>query len=777
MPGAAVDGDPKTPARSRLRMRIHGMVQGVGFRPFVFRLAHDLGLAGWVRNGPQGVIIEIEGPTPLLDVFRTRLETEHPPCASIRCCDVTTLAAMGCADFEIRHSSRGAPATALVLPDMATCPDCLRDVWATTDRRHLYPFTNCTNCGPRFSIIESLPYDRANTSMKRFTMCARCQAEYNDPRNRRFHAEPNACPDCGPQLTLWDAAGRVVAERHDGLLEAAHAVLAGRIVAIKGLAGFQLWVDASNENAVRRLRKRKHREEKPFALMIRDLERVEAICLVNENERRLLGSTAAPIVLLRAGPEASNVVASSVAPRNPYLGVMLPCTPLHHILLRALDRPVVATSGNRVDEPICTDETEALRRLEGIADLFLVHDRPIVRHADDSVARVTLGRALLLRRARGYVPLPISMSEPLPPLLAVGAQLKNAPAVARGEHVFLGQYVGDLSTLEAYRAFQRTADDLMRLLETHPDHVAADLHPDYLSSKHAARMTPNVIRVQHHFAHVVACMADNAIHGPVLGVSWDGIGDGGDGCLWGGEFLVCTHAAFTRLAHLRTFPLPGGDTAVREPRRSAAGLLYELLGPQVFDREDLPPIRTMDRRQRAVIRRMIERRLNTPLTSSMGRLFDAVASLLDLRQVTRYEGQAAMELEFLADGRPAGSPYPFDVSNPPTAETPWVIDWGPMLLGILNDIRIGADHRHIAARFHDTLVEMIVAVARESGECRVVLTGGCFQNERLLESAVHRLADEGLEPYWHRHVPPNDGGIALGQAVAAAAALEQTPCA
>jgi hydrogenase maturation protein HypF len=811
---------------TRLKLTVRGAVQGVGFRPFVHRLATGLGLAGWVNNSPQGVFIEVEGPRATLEQFLLRLEAEKPPRSFIQSLEASWLDPVGYMEFEIRPSETGGDRTALVLPDIATCPDCLREILDPNNRRYRYPFTNCTHCGPRFSIIDSLPYDRANTSMKAFTMCPQCRAEYDNPADRRFHAQPNACPVCGPQLELWRGCVREnMAEKlprshersHNVLLAAIQAIREGKIAAVKGLGGFHLMVDARNENAVLRLRERKQREEKPLALMFPSLESIKTVSEISPLEERLLRSPEAPIVLLKKITNRQLPIANTLAPNNPNLGVMLPYTPLHHLLMGELGFPIVATSGNLSDEPICTDEQEARERLGGIADVFLVHNRPIVRHVDDSIVRVMLDRELVLRRARGYAPLPIQLvgadvrrlksqtpiqSEPphvgcYETILAVGAHLKNTVALSVGNQVFLSQHIGDLETEPAYDAFRSVIADFEKLYEAEPDIVVSDLHPDYLSTRFALERrppvrrepksadgqragsetgAPQIIQVQHHIAHVLSCLAENEIAPPALGVSWDGTGYGTDGTVWGGEFFLVTSESVERIAHLRQFRLPGGDQAVKEPRRTALGLLHELSGGRdnflLHMQHEL--VRAFSPQELATLQSMLARKVNAPLCSSVGRLFDAVASLIHLRQLIRFEGQAAMELEFALDGIETDDHYTLSLVTRLPAEASakaghpsLVLDWSPMIEAILADVKAGIPAGTISAKFHNALAEGIVMVAKRAGQERVALSGGCFQNRYLTERAVRRLEAEGFRPYWHQRVPPNDGGIALGQVIAA----------
>lgn len=758
---------------SRLRIHIGGAVQGVGFRPFLFRLATELNLAGWVRNTSQGVTVEVEGNTEQVQQFLLRIEPEKPPLSFLQSLESSYLEVTGMKEFVILESETADEKSALVLPDVATCQDCLREIFDPNNRRYFYPFTNCTNCGPRFSIIEALPYDRPNTSMKHFAMCKLCLEEYENPRDRRFHAQPNACPCCGPRPELWNSGGERVSSNRRALVDAAQAIRNGSIVAVKGIGGFHLMTLAGSNDAVCRLRELKHREEKPFALMFPSMSAVKMACEVSAVEERLLRSPAAPIVLLRSLPEASRSIAPSVAPNNPCLGVMLPCAPLQHLLLSETGCPVIATSGNLSDEPICIDDQEALKRLGGIADLFLTHDRKIVRHVDDSIVRVMAGRETILRRARGFAPLPLPLPKfseaPMSETLAVGGHLKNTVALTAGSQVFLSQHIGDLETAQASAAFQRVIRDFEHLWEIKPKQIVADGHPDYLSTKFALRCGLPVFRAQHHYAHILACMGENEILPPVLGVAWDGTGDGLDGTIWGGEFLVVKqNVTFERAAHFRQFRLPGGEQAAREPRRSAIGLLHTLFGSALFSMKESPAVRAFSAAECNVLKTMLERQVNSPLTSSAGRLFDVAASLAGIRQVMRFEGQAAMELEFLLDANASSagsySPPRLETGNP---RRPAILDWEPAINEMIADVKQGISLNVISARFHNWLVETIVAVARIMDIQRVALSGGCFQNKYLCEQTVFRLREEGFRPCWHQRVPPNDGGIAFGQAVAA----------
>ncbi len=726
----------KTITLARMRLAIEGAVQGVGFRPFVYRLAREMELAGWVRNAPDGVVIEVEGDRLRLDVFRSRVLTEKPAPALIQHVAAGMVDPRGERGFRIIESNLNGDRTAGIQPDLAPCPNCLSEIDSTEDRRRGYAFTNCTNCGPRYSILLDVPYDRPATTMNDFRMCRDCALEYIDPADRRFHAEPNACPSCGPQL--------------DGTLEDAVRVLeSGRILALKGVGGFQLLCDATNQDAVERLRERKQREVKPFALLMRDLETVERFCHVSPQEAALLTSPAAPIVLLPPR-KVRHGIAPSVASCSPWLGVMLPASPLHHLLSRAFPHPVVATSGNLSDEPIATGNDEARLRLGSIADAFLTHNRPIARPLDDSVARIAAGRTLVLRRSRGYAPLPIHIGQDLPPLLAVGGHLKNTVAISPGRIAVLSQHIGDLDAYESRQAFERAIDDLCRLYRFKPAAIVRDLHPDYASSvwaeEQAVLRGVPVVAVQHHEAHVASVLAEHGLlEAECLGIAWDGTGFGYDGAIWGSEFFSVDRKGFRRVSHLRPFRLPGGDAAAREGNRCAAGLLAAAGLPVEDER----------------LAQQLARGVNAPWTTSMGRLFDAVAALAGVSQGNRFEGEAGMRLESAIPAGPALEPYPFAI------DPDGCFDWRPMLAEILK----AKDPAVVAGRFHETLAQWILALAKKSGHHKVALSGGCFQNRWLAERAEALLSLNGFEVLTQRQVPPNDGGLALGQIVLGAKRL------
>lgn len=778
----------------RLRVEVEGTVQGVGFRPFVYRLAHELGLSGWVRNTRNGVLVEVEGDSPAIETFLQRMRTEAPASASIEAISTNVIPIREDVRFSIVSRAESGQRTLVIPPDLATCQDCWGELFNPSDRRFRYPFLTCTQCGPRYSLLTAIPYERSNTTMAGFELCSTCHAEYETEADRRFHAEPIACPKCGPRLCLWDEQGHEVAGGEEALHRASALLEQGLVLAVKGLGGFQLWGDAKSGEAVQRLRNRKRRPEKPFAVLFHSIEAVRSYCLLSSEEEALLSSPQAPIVLARKRRDAS--LAAAVAPDNPYLGVMLPATPLHHLLMAALGRPMVATSGNRSEEPIVTDEREALVRLKGIADALLVHDRPIARPVDDSVVLVVPGKVqsvdgeqkekpradvMILRRARGYAPQAIRWNDDATdgtaqgPILAVGGHLKNTVALLTGNRVVLSQHLGDLSTLEADRAFRQAVEDLQQLLHVTPRAIAFDLHPDYRSTSFARELAANLsvplVPVQHHHAHMASCMAEHKLDGEVLGIAWDGAGHGGDGQVWGGEFLIASYRQFTRFASLKPFRLLGGEAAMREPGRSAAAVLWELMGEEMLGYN--LPVWKMTDDQRAQLASLLRSAVASPWTTSMGRLFDAVASLTGLCHQTSFEGQAAMAVQFAAEqeaeaGGVTVEGYPMDLVPSHSSDTKWMIDWHPMVSGMLDDLRRGCRLGYIAARFHVGLAAATVRVAQAAGLPRVALTGGCFQNRLLLSLARQRLESAGFTVYNHHLVPPNDGGLSLGQAVVAA---------
>lgn len=784
----------------RWRLRVEGLVQGVGFRPYIYRIARESGLGGWVKNDSSGVIIEAEGESRNLEDFFRKIYDEKPVLAEIYRLEKTVIDNCGGSEFSILKSDSDEDKTALVLPDTAICGDCLREIFDSSDRRYLYPFTNCTNCGPRYSIITGIPYDRKNTTMAKFAMCPECRAEYENPADRRFHAQPNACPKCGPEMELWDGGGNVIARRGEAMVEAAEVIKAGKIMALKGLGGFQLAVDARNEEAVRELRKRKRRPDKAFAVMMKDIEDVRRECEASWEEERLLASHQAPIVLIKQ-KECGKICVDVVNPGNPYLGVMLPYTPMHHILMRELGTPIVATSGNLSEEPICIDEREALAKMGKIADYYLVHNRPIKRPVDDSVAIVIFGETTMIRRARGYAPLPIILPDGVDwgqkAVISVGGHQKNTTALGFGNKVFVSQHIGDLENTETYNCFRNAIGDLQALFEKKPEGIECDIHPDYLSTKFAFEQGIPVHKVQHHYAHILSCMAENNVMGKVLGVAFDGTGYGTDGTIWGGEFLAADYSGFRRVGHLRKFRLPGGEKAAMEPIRCALGVLFEILGGEAaaqFDKSPLPPLslrgeiqsppprlwekggETVDCGEAAgqmgggeavgqgEIRNwaaMLEKGLNCPWTSSAGRLFDAAAAILGIRYRCSFEGQGAMELEFAAKGD-LSLYYSMDLRE---ENGMTVLDWEAMVREMSTDVKNNISAGVMAMKFHLGMVEGIVKMAEKAGCEQVCLTGGCFQNRLLTELTVKRLSGRGFRVYRHHRIPPNDGGIALGQMV------------
>ena len=757
---------------ARFRVDVSGIVQGVGFRPFIYSLAKKYSLKGFVLNNTLGVKIEVEGKQEKIKSFLSEMRTCAPPLAVIEKIKYEKLPPAGYAAFEIKKSRKEKEQLVPISPDISTCHDCLRELFDPNDRRFRYPFINCTNCGPRFTIIQDIPYDRSRTTMKVFRMCPDCQLEYEDPSNRRFHAQPNACPVCGPQVNLFDAEGRKV-QVADPIKEAADLLKRRYVVAVKGLGGFHLACDATSGEAVATLRKRKYREDKPFALMAPDIEMIRKFCEVDEDEKNLLLSSRRPVVLLRKKEKTFPLAAEGIAPRNKFLGFMLPYTPLHYLLLKEINLPLVMTSGNASDEPIVYGNEEALPKLGGIADYFLIHNRGIQMRCDDSVLRIFQGRELPLRRSRGYAPRPIRVNVSFDePILAVGGQLKNTFCLARENQAIISHHIGDLENLSALTSFEEGIEYLLKVFHTHTKILACDLHPDYLSTKFAEDYVKELgrgatlIRVQHHHAHIASLMADRGIEGRVIGVSLDGAGMGDDGRIWGGEFLVADYLSFTRLGHLKELPLPGGERAISEPWRMALSHLKEAFGEDGLELA-LKWLKKVNPEKILMIDKLIEKGINSPLTTSVGRLFDAVSSLIGIRNDINYEGQAAMELEMACDDKERES-YPFSILR---EGEKFMVDCRPTIRSVVADLGKGERGGTIAARFHNSLALIILKACqliRERTDLgRVALSGGVFQNMYLLERVFPLLESADFQVYTHNRVPPNDGGISLGQALVA----------
>ena len=755
----------------RRRIEVSGIVQGVGFRPFVYRLASAHGLAGSIANTPAGVTIEVQGPQDGIQSFLAGLQQDAPPLSRITGLTVREKACISERDFRILASYQNEEPRSLVSPDVATCDDCLRELFDPHDRRYRYPFINCTNCGPRFTILRHVPYDRANTSMAAFTMCPACQAEYDDPLNRRFHAQPNACWNCGPQLKFHQTNGRFTRDG-DALASAVAALKAGLVVAVKGLGGFHLAVDAFHSAAVALLRQRKNRIEKPFAVMVPDVPAAAELCEISASEREALLSLQRPIVLLRK--KHSVPLAEQVAPGNRCLGIFLPYTPLHHLLFQVGGfLALVLTSGNLSEEPLAIDNQEAFERLNRLADCFLVHDRNILKRCDDSVVRISDCGQQMLRRSRGYVPVPVFLHCEVPPILAVGAELKNTLCLTKGSQAFLSQHIGDLENVEARHFFDETIEYWKRSLEIEPAVVACDLHPNYFST-HWAQQLPNPpVAVQHHHAHIASCMGDNHLDGSVIGVALDGTGYGTDGHIWGGEILIANYEQFERLAHLEYVPLPGGDAAIRQPWRMAISYLQHYFGREFLD-WNLALVNQVGRKNVELLLRIIERNVNCPLTSSCGRLFDAVAALIGIRTEVNYEAQAAIELEAAISNSPDTAAYPFELV---TQNGGWLIRTKSVLEAVLADLVLGVAAAQISARFHNGIAETIAKTAsllRERRSLnRVCLSGGVFQNGYLLHRLRSQLLAAGFEVFTNNQVPCGDGGLSLGQALVAAHIYER----
>ena len=758
-----------TPDRA-VRIAVHGTVQGIGFRPAMHRWAHELNLTGSVRNSPYGADVWIQGNPDAVQALLDRLTTAPPAQARIDHMEVVEVPLdMNPCSFRIDLSGNEAAPTASMTPDLATCPDCLRELLNPADRRYRYPFLNCTQCGPRYSIQCGIPYDRANTSMNSFTMCSACQAEYDDPTDRRFHAQPNACRDCGPTLQLLAPSGRTLQVGDPALRQARTLFEQGKILAVKGLGGFHLMVDALNAEAIAQLRTRKHREEKPFAVMMPDLATARCHTLINATEESLLTSAAAPIVLLaKRSPPPAHPVADSVAPGQPSLGCMLPYTPLHHLLLQAWDHPVVATSANLSDEPICIRTREVIDRLGGVVDAILTHDRPIVRPVDDSVLRVVGEEQMMMRRSRGFAPAPVTVQAPQRnrSMLAVGGQLKNTVGLLHHGSMILSQHLGDLKTIAAQSAFEEAVSMLLGLYQTNPPIVVCDRHPDYLSTQYArSRPGVEVIEVQHHVAHIASCMAEHNLMHKVFGLAWDGTGYGDDGTAWGSECMVVDQRAVRRVACLKPFLLPGGEAAIRDPRRAAIGLMITVLGSDLA----LAKLQEMDRLGFSETDLMnlwnhIHRGKPSPLVSGMGRLFDVIAVLSGLTDHASFEGQAAMMVEaVLETSWTEETPYPLPLIACPQPAPDFWIDPSPLVLAVIEDRMHNVSPALISARFHQALIHLIPHLLAEVDVPDIILSGGCFQNLALREGAARMIAAADRTPRCHRDIPANDGGLAAGQ--------------
>ena len=757
-----------------LGVEVRGIVQGVGFRPFVYQLAGRFGLKGTVANTTTGVAIHVEGPQADIDAFCAGLSSNSPPLARITDVLVRPSPLQHAETFAILPSIQQSETATFIAPDVSVCNDCLLEMRDPGNRRFGYPFINCTHCGPRYTIIENIPYDRRQTTMKHFAMCPQCRSEYNDPYDRRFHAQPIACPECGPRIRLLDNRQQFVETPHP--LETAIRLLKeGRILAIKGLGGFHLAADAENDLAAATLRARKNRPDKPFALMSRSLEVIERYARISPEEATLLSGMARPIVLLEKRPH--HRLSSQVAPRNPYFGVMLPYTPLHYLLLETHFTALIMTSGNLSDTPLCSDNAQAFERLSDLADFFLVHDRAIYQRNDDTLMTLSGGKPRFIRRARGAVPVPIPLSHSVPPTLACGGELKNTICLGRGTTAFVSQHIGDMGDLATFDFFKDTIDHLKKVTRITPEIVAHDLHPDYLSTRYAEALSGvHRIRVQHHHAHVVSCMAENRIEGPVIGLALDGTGYGTDGAVWGGEVLLVEQASFIRAAHLAYVPMPGGEAAIKEPWRMALSYLYDAFGKEVSGLS-LPFLKQIDARHAGGVLEILSKQLRSPNTSSLGRLFDGLAAMLGLCHHVTFEGQAAMALETLAGARlnETKTTYDWDLRHDGNL---FQIGLSPLIRQIVRDLADGKKATEISRKFHRSLIflfsDLCAAVRKETGIDRVVLSGGVFQNKLLFEGLSAALTKARFEVFSHHLVPTNDGGICLGQVVAAAAMIKKT---
>lgn len=774
---------------SRYEIKITGLVQGIGFRPFIYQIATQLNLKGWVHNSSEGVTIQIESTQEKLSLFINKIKQEKPPLSVINNISITPLNFSGYQSFTIKESeTKNHNINTPILPDLSTCNDCLKELFDKTNRRYRYPFINCTNCGCRYSIIKNLPYDRIFTTMNQFKMCEECEKEYKNPNDRRFHAQPNACEKCGPHIELWDKKGDVLAKFAQALLTTIDLIKKGNILAIKGLGGFHLVVSAQDKSAVKRLRQLKNRPDKPFALMYPNLETITKDCYVSEAEKKLLLSPASPIVLLkRKKDNNSGLICDEVAPDNPYLGIMLPYTPLHHLLLKELNFPIVATSGNRSNEPICIDEKQALTKLN-FADYFLVHNRPIFRPVDDSIVRVIQDEIITLRCARGYAPLSIAVnshgnphSEPKN-IIALGGHLKSSIAIKINNQIFLSQYLGNLDSLENQELFQQTLHNWQEIYQIKPHFIRCDRHPNYYSTLYAEALINNsnqeqklkqeldknqsisLVKVQHHLAHIYSVIAEHQLELPLLGIAWDGTGYGLDNTIWGGEFFYLSQDKIERIASFKPFPLLGGEKAIIEPKRITLALLYETLKPEenIYDiLSNLEINNYFTPQELKNLIQMLKKKINSPLTTSVGRLFDGISCLLKPKDKITFEGQKAMELEYMTNDFITRETYPFQWQYELNQYN--YIQWHSLVKNIIKDYQQKKPSYLIAAKFHQTLVKIIVTISQKIGLKNIVLAGGCFQNKYLLENTINALKNEKFTPYWNQKIPLNDAGLAVGQ--------------
>ncbi|MBU4013619.1 MAG: carbamoyltransferase HypF [Proteobacteria bacterium] len=751
------------------KLKINGIVQGVGFRPFVYNLANKFQLKGEVANNSSGVSIHVEGTRENIEFFCSDLFKTHPPLAHLVEISFNEKPVEYFKDFSIVKSISENSRSTLISPDVSVCDDCLGELFNPDNRRYKYPFINCTNCGPRYTIINEIPYDRPNTSMKEFIMCSKCRAEYDNPSSRRFHAQPNACADCGPHVSLKDNTGRNI-NSSNPIEKTANLLKQGYIIAIKGLGGFHLAADSVNNEAVTRLRKRKNREEKPFAIMSYGIKQIREYAFIEPEEEKLLNSIQRPIVLLLK--KEPNPLSREVSPNNRYFGAMLPYTPLHYLILAYEFTALIMTSGNISNEPIAIDNQDAFERLGSIADYFLINNRDIYLRSDDSIVRRSAGKTRFIRRSRGYVPVPVFLKHSVPQILGCGAELKNTVCLTRGKTAFISQHIGDLENLATDSFFRLTVNHLKRILDIDPEIIACDLHPDYLSTRYAEeQLNVELIKVQHHHAHIASCMAENGIDGTVLGLSFDGTGYGTDGSIWGGEVLIVDPVRFKRIANISYIPMPGSASAIKEPWRMGISYLYHAFGEDFWNL-DLPLLKQIEEKNIKLIIEMISKNINSPLTSSLGRLFDGIAAIIGIRNHVSFEGQAAMELEMLA------------VSN---SEEIYDYEWlsgntykvltQPIVCGVVEDMARGIHPSRISGKFHMTLIklfsELCEVIRKESGLNRIALSGGVFQNSILLTGLIKALEGKSFEVYMHSKIPTNDGGISLGQAVVAAATAKR----